>query len=94
MEIKCKACNGTGKAFEKCRWCFGTGRAICSSCGGSGGRTQYVSQFGKMTLTRMPCGRCGGGGRIMCGTCGGKGKKETKQGCPACHGSGKISLKI
>jgi len=52
---------------QTCSACTGSGR--CSSCGGSGYRTQWIAQ----KQEQMPCASCASSGR--CSYCGGDGKR-------------------
>ena len=56
-----------GQQEQTCSACTGSGR--CSSCGGSGYRTQWIAQ----KQEQMPCASCASSGR--CSYCGGDGKR-------------------
>lgn len=64
-----------------CSCCGGTGRAICTSCYGAGGTTQYMQArdpiSGQYTIqsSRAFCSRCDGSGRATCPMCGGSGSR-------------------
>lgn len=56
-----------GDREQTCSACTGSGR--CNTCGGSGYRTQWISQ----KQERVPCASCATSGK--CSFCSGKGKK-------------------
>jgi len=65
------------QAPRLCGQCGGVGRQSCSTCGGSGSRTQSASRTNWEGRTeyfqeQVPCWGCVGG-RVMCGRCGGTG---------------------
>jgi hypothetical protein len=67
------------------------GKHTCYSCGGSGGRTEFVSNYGGQVGTHSEwrrCVSCGGSGREgQCGWCFG----THRVNCTNCGGSGNVS---
>ena len=90
---RCATCRGTGKVrcsncgghnivnLNKCPYCK-SGKVTCDTCGGSGKddpkRCPKCSGRGTVAVWRA-CAKCKGRGRV---------KKEKKETCPACRGTG------
>jgi hypothetical protein len=82
-KVKCRECQGTGKAA--CGRCSGEGSFVCGACNGSTLRETCARCGG---LGASTCRRCKGvaqGGDVVCGPCRNEGLVE----CSSCGGTGR-----